>query len=63
MRYVTPRQAADRYRVSERTIRREIVEGRIEAVRVRGQYRIPEEALARYERTFARVVPPTGGGM
>jgi excisionase family DNA binding protein len=41
-------QAARQLAVSERTLRREIADGRLVAVRIRSAYRIRPEDLARY---------------
>ncbi len=62
MKRLTPREIAQRYTVSERTIQRQIKAGKIAgAVRIGAQYRVSEEALREYEATWALVPPPTGG--
>lgn len=49
-RYHTPREVAERLRVSPTTVMRAIHEGRLFAVRVSDRvYRIPVGALARFE--------------
>jgi len=50
-RYHTPREVAERLRVSPTTVMRAIHEGRLFAVRVSDRvYRIPVGALVRFER-------------
>jgi len=59
-RYHTPREVAERLRVSPTTVMRAIHEGRLFAVRVSDRvYRIPVGALVRFERGDAlRVTVP-----
>jgi excisionase family DNA binding protein len=44
-RYYLPREVAELLRVSVSTIYRMIEDGRLRAIRVRGGYRIPREAV------------------
>lgn len=46
----TPREIAERLGVDVRTIQREIEDGNLEALPVRGSTRVPREALERYFR-------------
>lgn len=45
--YITPEEVAARFRVTPRTVRRWAAEGKLEAVRVGRQWRIPLDALER----------------
>lgn len=53
--YLTPDEAADRLRVTGRTIRRWVADGKLRAVTLpSGRIRIPEEALDEFAE-----LPPT----
>jgi excisionase family DNA binding protein len=45
--YVTPEEVAKRFRINPRTVRRWAADGRLEAVRIGRQWRIPVNALER----------------
>jgi excisionase family DNA binding protein len=47
--FLTVEQLADRWQVSERTVRRMIERGELRALRVGPQLRVPLEVLDRYE--------------
>jgi len=46
--YLTPEKVAETLKVHVRTIQREITRGKIEAVKVGRQYRIPKRAFDEY---------------
>lgn len=46
--YWTPKELAERFKVTEETIRRLIREKRLDAIRFGGSYRVSDEALQRY---------------
>ena len=48
-RYMTVEEVAKRLLVSPQTILREIHEGNLQAVKIRGRYRVGETALEKYE--------------
>ncbi len=56
--YVTPEEVAARFRVTPRTVRRWAAEGKLEAVRVGRQWRIPVDAL---ERLATAAAPSQAG--
>ena len=47
--FATVEQLAERWQVSERTIRRMIENGRLRAVRIGNQLRVAEDVLERFE--------------
>jgi excisionase family DNA binding protein len=55
-RYYTITEVAERWRTSERTVRRLIHSGKLRAVRIGGQLRIADDVLQRFEARNA-----TGG--
>ncbi len=48
-------EVADYFDVSRWTIRREIDEGRIEAVKIRRQWRISRAAILEYEAAYTQI--------
>jgi len=51
--YFTPEEVAARFRVTPRTVRRWAAEGKLEAIRVGRQWRIPADALERLAASAA----------
>jgi excisionase family DNA binding protein len=49
--YLTPEEVAARFRVTPRTVRRWAAEGKLEAIRVGRQWRIPADAMERLNLT------------
>jgi excisionase family DNA binding protein len=52
-RYHTIAQLAERWQVSERTVRRQIERGKLRAIRVGGQLRVADDVLQRFEERNA----------
>lgn len=61
MKYLTPKEVAEHYRVSQDTVRRWIKAGRVPHVNLgtadRPLYRIPEDAIASLARVHMRPLP------
>jgi len=47
-KYWTPREVAERFKVSEETVRRYIREGKLKAIKFGNSYRISDEALQEF---------------
>lgn len=54
--FYTPKETADLLKVSERTVRRWIAEGKLRARRFGRQLRIPKEALDQFGQTLGSVI-------
>lgn len=48
--YLTPKEIARRYRITERTVRNAIRRGTLPAIRVEAQYRVTEDAVRQWAR-------------
>ncbi len=52
--HLSIRETAEYFGVNERTIRREIDDGNLEAIKMRRQWRIPRAAILEYESCNSR---------